>query len=401
MGDDGAPASSVVEAREIQLGEDAIRRWYYGSIKSNCFLSYAWSYQHDIRAHPRLQFQIRSYLEIKPFSLTRPKEPLSKSRLGHGTFRVLRPQPTATSQRWSGDLNQLNDPTTCKDVLSTSSNNNNQRNMGFISYSDGVLAADVEQKNLHSAMCCRPNNHTTTGAEFTPNQYNTPPPSYESICPPPSYDSLSPPPPSYDSLPPPPPAYELLPPPPPYDSLPPPPPPYSVRASSNRTCTTCSSSRPTLPPVSTLLSSIDAAPSSYSTPPPYTPVPVTTTAPRFPVFHARYHGTSNYENSCRDRHKLFILTNADAANPRARGIYLAVTGNRRRGLRVRETLGDVPENTRGLRESILLGSIVAEDIDALGNICHHVQLDRFPVLAGRTMVMLQSYWPHPHKNGRR
>ncbi|OAA75028.1 hypothetical protein LEL_07016 [Akanthomyces lecanii RCEF 1005] len=240
-------------------------------------------------------------------------------------------------------------------------------------YCTGVLAANGEQRCLRVSTLYRSNNRqSTNSAEVTNIQHNTlrpccPPPSYETL-PPPAYDSLSPPPPAYEALPPPPPDYESIPPP-PYESLPPPPPPYE-----RLPCSGSSSTRLTLPPISALLSSMGSAASS-SPPPPYTRLPLTTTtaaaaaAPRFPIFHTRYYSASDRPDSSQDRHKLYILTGED--NPRARGIYLHITGTRRRrNLCCRETPGDVPENTRGLRESTLLGSVSADDLDELVSLCY-------------------------------
>ncbi|KAJ4147349.1 hypothetical protein LMH87_001879 [Akanthomyces muscarius] len=236
-------------------------------------------------------------------------------------------------------------------------------------YCTGVIEANGAPRCLRVAILYRSNNHqSTNSAEVTHIQHNTrrpccPPPSYESL-PPPAYDSLSPSPPDYESIPPP-----------PYESLPPPPPPYK-----RLPCSDSSSTRPTLPPISALLSSMGSA-ASYSPPPPYTRLPLTTTtaaataaAPRFPIFHTRYYSASDRQDSSQDRHKLYILTGED--NPRARGIYLHITGTRRRrNLCCRETPGDVPENTRGLRESTLLGSVSADDLDELVSLCRQGHLD--------------------------
>ncbi|OAA60115.1 hypothetical protein ISF_06126 [Cordyceps fumosorosea ARSEF 2679] len=213
---------------------------------------------------------------------------------------------------------------------------------------------------------------STPNAVLPPIQRNTlpAPPSYGSLypSPPPPYESLYPcAPPAYETLPPP--AYETLDSPPPaYDTIYPPPPPYSARARSLP-------SRPTLPPLCTILSSMGASPSSPpSPPPPYTSAP--TTAARFTVYLARYYGAVDHDDSSRDRHALFVLTGA------GRGVYLDATGSRRRGLRVSQTPGDAPRTRSGrLRESRVLGSVAAEDLDALWEVCRRVQQDRFPVAA--------------------
>ncbi|OAR02168.1 hypothetical protein LLEC1_03493 [Akanthomyces lecanii] len=280
----------------------------------------------------------------------------------------------------------------------------------------GALAASREPRCIHAAMSYRPSNyHSTDSAEVARTQYTTlphfcpplpyeslppappanestpppsfeslPPPSYDSLppppydslsppsydsLPPPSYDSISPPPPAYEALPPPPPAYESIPPP-PYESLPPPPPPYE------RLPCSCSSSstRPTLPPISTLLSSMGSTPSSPPPPPPYTRLPPAAAAapppPRFSVFHTRCYSVNNKHDSSRDRHKLYVLTSENNS-----GIYLHVTGRPRRGLRFKEAPGKLPENTRGLRESTYIGSISAEDLEVLVGLCRQAHLD--------------------------
>lgn len=271
-------------------------------------------------------------------------------------------------------------------------------------YRSDMSAANGELTCLNVAMLYRPNSHHgTNSAEVAHLQHNTlrprcPPPSYESLPPsPPAYESRLPPayeslpPPSYDLLSPPPPAYEALPPP-PYESMPPPayetlaspPPPYSRFPSSS----SLSSQRPVLPPISALLSSMGCA--SSSPPPPYTRLPPTTTvaaaaaAPRFPIFHTRYFSANNEQDSSQDRHKLYILTSSPATeedcSSRARGIYLHLTGSRRcrrssSTLCFKESPGNVPESTRGLRESTLLGSISADDLDALVSTCRQAHLE--------------------------
>lgn len=252
-------------------------------------------------------------------------------------------------------------------------------------YCTEMSAANREPRCLNVAMLYRPSDYQgTNSAEVTHLQHNTlrprcPPPSYESLPPsPPAYESL--PPPSYDSLSPPPPAYEALPPP-PYDSIPPPayetlappPPPYS------RFHSPSPSQRPTLPPISALLSSMGCAFSSPPPPPPYARLPpaatTATAAPRFPVFHTRYYSANNEQDSSQDRHKLYILK----SSPRARGIYLHLTGSHRRRsgstLCFKESPGNVPESTRGLRESTLLGSVSADDLNALISTCRQTHLE--------------------------
>ncbi|KAM3506412.1 hypothetical protein MY11210_007562 [Beauveria gryllotalpidicola] len=218
---------------------------------------------------------------------------------------------------------------------------------------------------------------TTSGA-LTPIHFDDtslPPP-------PPPYSSLSPPPPAYTPLPPSPPPYSSLPPPPPYDTLFPPPPPYTPRPS--RSSSSSSSPRPTLPPIRTLLSCIGRAPSS----PPVHHAITTDVSPRLPVFHARYYSSAaahHRKDASQDRHALFVLTSPSTS----RGLYLGVAGSRRRGLRFHETPGDAPQNNTtaasSLRVSKFLGSVAAQDVDALGDVCQRIYKDTFPVAvsAGR------------------
>ncbi|KAM3523804.1 hypothetical protein MY4038_008016 [Beauveria bassiana] len=226
---------------------------------------------------------------------------------------------------------------------------------------------------------------TTTSGALTPIQFDdTPLPP-----PPPPYSSLSPPPPAYTPLPPSPPPYSSLPSPPPYDALFPPPPPYSPRPSRTSSSSSSSSSfpRPTLPPIRTLLSCISCA---LPSPPAHHITATTDASPRLPVFHARYYSSATAQHrkdASRDRHALFVLTSPSTS----RGLYLGVAGSRRRGLRFHETPGDAPQNcttataASSLRVSKFLGSVAAQDVDALGDVCQRVYKDAFPVAvsAGR------------------
>ncbi|KAM3455016.1 hypothetical protein MY3296_002586 [Beauveria thailandica] len=225
---------------------------------------------------------------------------------------------------------------------------------------------------------------TTTSLALTPIQFDdTPLPP-----PPPAYSSLSPPPPAYTPLPPSPPPYSSLPSPPPYDTLFPPPPPYSPRPSRSSSSSSSSfSPRPTLPPIRTLLSCIGCA---LPSPPAHRIVATTDASPRLPVFHARYYSSATAQHrkdASRDRHALFVLTSPSTS----RGLYLGVAGSRRRGLRFHETPGDAPQNhttataASSLCLSKFLGSVAAQDVDALGDICQRVYKDTFPVAvsAGR------------------
>ncbi|KAM3468690.1 hypothetical protein MY5147_007682 [Beauveria neobassiana] len=190
------------------------------------------------------------------------------------------------------------------------------------------------------------NNHqqatttTTTSGALTPIQFDDTPLS----PPPPPYSSLSPPPPAYTPLPPSPPPYSSLPSPPPYDTLFPLPPPYSPRPSRSSSSSSSSSSsfpRPTLPPIRTLLSCICCA---LPSPPAHHITATTDASPRLPVFHAH-----------------------------------------------QATPGDAPQNyttataASSLRVSKFLGSVAAQDVDALGDVCQRVYKDTFPVAvsAGR------------------
>lgn len=224
---------------------------------------------------------------------------------------------------------------------------------------------------------------TTTSGALTPIQFDDTPLS----PPPPPYSSLSPPPPAYTPLPPSPPPYSSLPSPPPYDTLFPLPPPYSPRPSRSSSSSSSSFPRPTLPPIRTLLSCICCA---LPSPPAHHITATTDASPRLPVFHARYYSSATAQHrkdASRDRHALFVLTSPSTSS----GLYLGVAGSRRRGLRFHETPGDAPQNyttataASSLRVSKFLGSVAAQDVDALGDVCQRVYKDTFPVAvsAGR------------------
>ncbi|KAM3509437.1 hypothetical protein MY10362_000601 [Beauveria mimosiformis] len=273
-------------------------------------------------------------------------------------------------------------------------NNNNHKITTPKEYYNGITSTNGEEKCLHATMLHFNHNNqqgtttatTTSSLAVTPIQFDdTPLPP-----PPPAYSSLSPPPPAYTPLPPSPPPYSSLPSPPPYDTLFPPPPPYSPRPSRSSSSSSSSfSPRPTLPPIRTLLSCIGCA--LPSPPAHHHHITATTDAsPRLPVFHARYYSSATAQHrkdASRDRHALFVLTSPSTS----RGLYLGVVGSRRRGLRFHETLGDAPQNyttateASSLRVSKFLGSVAAQDVDALGDICQRVYKDTFPVAvsAGR------------------